>query len=57
MIELLEAVQSRDLLSLIQVYAEGVELMEPLPELGQVSPLNVHPKQKKHIYTLTTSGI
>ncbi|XP_070783850.1 arf-GAP with SH3 domain, ANK repeat and PH domain-containing protein 1 isoform X1 [Enoplosus armatus] len=35
MIELFEAVQSRDLLSLIQVYAEGVELMEPLPELGQ----------------------
>uniref|UniRef100_A0A7N6BGR0 ArfGAP with SH3 domain, ankyrin repeat and PH domain 1b n=1 Tax=Anabas testudineus TaxID=64144 RepID=A0A7N6BGR0_ANATE len=35
MIELFEAVQSRDLLSLIQVYAEGVELMEPLPEAGQ----------------------
>ncbi|XP_023264099.1 arf-GAP with SH3 domain, ANK repeat and PH domain-containing protein 1-like isoform X4 [Seriola lalandi dorsalis] len=34
MIELFEAVQSRDLLSLIQVYAEGVELMEPLPEAG-----------------------
>ncbi|XP_074549401.1 arf-GAP with SH3 domain, ANK repeat and PH domain-containing protein 1 isoform X3 [Halichoeres trimaculatus] len=34
MIELFEAVQSRDLLSLIQVYAEGVELMEPLPEVG-----------------------
>nr|XP_020475454.1 arf-GAP with SH3 domain, ANK repeat and PH domain-containing protein 1 isoform X5 [Monopterus albus] len=32
MIELFEAVQSRDLLALIQVYAEGVELMEPLPE-------------------------
>ncbi|XP_041670047.1 arf-GAP with SH3 domain, ANK repeat and PH domain-containing protein 1 isoform X1 [Cheilinus undulatus] len=32
--ELFEAVQSRDLLSLIQVYAEGVELMEPLPEVG-----------------------
>uniref|UniRef100_A0AAQ4R6Q4 ArfGAP with SH3 domain, ankyrin repeat and PH domain 1b n=1 Tax=Gasterosteus aculeatus aculeatus TaxID=481459 RepID=A0AAQ4R6Q4_GASAC len=32
MIELFEAVESRDLLSLIQVYAEGVELMEPLPE-------------------------
>lgn len=40
MIELFEAVQSRDLLSLIQVYAEGVELMEPLPEVGQVSPLS-----------------
>lgn len=37
MIELFEAVQSRDLLALIQVYAEGVELMEPLPEVGQVS--------------------
>uniref|UniRef100_A0A671YKF5 ArfGAP with SH3 domain, ankyrin repeat and PH domain 1 n=1 Tax=Sparus aurata TaxID=8175 RepID=A0A671YKF5_SPAAU len=35
MIELFEAVQSRDLLALIQVYAEGVELMEPLPEVGQ----------------------
>ncbi|XP_029955379.1 arf-GAP with SH3 domain, ANK repeat and PH domain-containing protein 1 isoform X5 [Salarias fasciatus] len=34
MIELFEAVQSRDLLSLVQVYAEGVELMEPLPEAG-----------------------
>ncbi|CAN9506401.1 unnamed protein product [Ophioblennius macclurei] len=34
MIELFEAVQSRDLLSLVQVYAEGVELMEPLPETG-----------------------
>nr|XP_040023421.1 arf-GAP with SH3 domain, ANK repeat and PH domain-containing protein 1 isoform X6 [Gasterosteus aculeatus aculeatus] len=37
MIELFEAVESRDLLSLIQVYAEGVELMEPLPEVGQES--------------------
>lgn len=34
MIELFEAVQTRDLLALIQVYAEGVELMEPLPEAG-----------------------
>lgn len=34
--ELLEAVRSRDLLALIQVYAEGVELMEPLLEPGQV---------------------
>ncbi|XP_032942148.1 arf-GAP with SH3 domain, ANK repeat and PH domain-containing protein 1 isoform X5 [Catharus ustulatus] len=33
--ELLEAVKSRDLLALIQVYAEGVELMEPLLEPGQ----------------------
>lgn len=38
MIELFDAVQSRDLLALIQVYAEGVELMEPLPEAGPVSP-------------------
>ncbi|XP_041924508.1 arf-GAP with SH3 domain, ANK repeat and PH domain-containing protein 1 isoform X10 [Alosa sapidissima] len=33
--ELYEAVRSRDLLSLIQVYAEGVELMEPLPDSVQ----------------------
>ncbi|XP_037658300.1 arf-GAP with SH3 domain, ANK repeat and PH domain-containing protein 1 isoform X5 [Choloepus didactylus] len=33
--ELLEAIRSRDLLALIQVYAEGVELMEPLLEPGQ----------------------
>ncbi|ETE64083.1 Arf-GAP with SH3 domain, ANK repeat and PH domain-containing protein 1, partial [Ophiophagus hannah] len=33
--ELLEAVRSRDLLALLQVYAEGVELMEPLLEPGQ----------------------
>ncbi|XP_077591802.1 arf-GAP with SH3 domain, ANK repeat and PH domain-containing protein 1 isoform X2 [Stigmatopora nigra] len=34
MVDLHEAVRSRDLLALIQVYAEGVELMEPLPEAG-----------------------
>ncbi|XP_032874877.1 arf-GAP with SH3 domain, ANK repeat and PH domain-containing protein 1 isoform X1 [Amblyraja radiata] len=33
--ELLESVKSRDLLALIQVYAEGVELMEPLHDPGQ----------------------
>ncbi|KAK1331888.1 hypothetical protein QTO34_007564 [Cnephaeus nilssonii] len=33
--ELMEAVRSRDLLALVQVYAEGVELMEPLLEPGQ----------------------
>ncbi|KAM4864803.1 arf-GAP with SH3 domain, ANK repeat and PH domain-containing protein 1 isoform 6-T8 [Thomomys bottae] len=33
--ELLEAIKSRDLLALVQVYAEGVELMEPLLEPGQ----------------------
>uniref|UniRef100_A0A6Q2ZE24 ArfGAP with SH3 domain, ankyrin repeat and PH domain 1b n=1 Tax=Esox lucius TaxID=8010 RepID=A0A6Q2ZE24_ESOLU len=32
---LLEAVRYRDLLSLVQIYAEGVELMETLPEAGQ----------------------
>ncbi|KAI3374825.1 hypothetical protein L3Q82_021040 [Scortum barcoo] len=30
--EVYEAVQSRDLLSIIQLYAEGVELLQPLPE-------------------------
>lgn len=34
---LYDAVRSRDLLALIQVSAEGVELMEPLPDGGQVS--------------------
>lgn len=34
--EVCEAVQSRDLLSIIQLYAEGVELLQPLPEPGQV---------------------
>uniref|UniRef100_A0A4W6CK04 ArfGAP with SH3 domain, ankyrin repeat and PH domain 1a n=1 Tax=Lates calcarifer TaxID=8187 RepID=A0A4W6CK04_LATCA len=33
--ELYEAVRSRDLLSIIQLYAEGVELLQPLPEPGQ----------------------
>ncbi|OCT75023.1 hypothetical protein XELAEV_18034010mg [Xenopus laevis] len=33
--ELLKAVKSRDLLALIQVYAEGAEIMEPLVESGQ----------------------
>uniref|UniRef100_A0A8C6UW18 ArfGAP with SH3 domain, ankyrin repeat and PH domain 1b n=1 Tax=Neogobius melanostomus TaxID=47308 RepID=A0A8C6UW18_9GOBI len=42
MIELFEAVQSRDLLSLIQVYAEGVELMEPLPEAGPTGETALH---------------
>uniref|UniRef100_A0A672NU88 ArfGAP with SH3 domain, ankyrin repeat and PH domain 1 n=1 Tax=Sinocyclocheilus grahami TaxID=75366 RepID=A0A672NU88_SINGR len=35
MSELFEAIRSHDLLALIQVYAEGVELMEPIPEGGQ----------------------
>uniref|UniRef100_A0A4W5N1F9 ArfGAP with SH3 domain, ankyrin repeat and PH domain 1a n=1 Tax=Hucho hucho TaxID=62062 RepID=A0A4W5N1F9_9TELE len=33
--KLSEAVRSRDLLLLIQIYAEGTELMEPLPEAGK----------------------
>uniref|UniRef100_A0A674B5X0 ArfGAP with SH3 domain, ankyrin repeat and PH domain 1a n=1 Tax=Salmo trutta TaxID=8032 RepID=A0A674B5X0_SALTR len=33
--KLSEAVHSRDLLLLIQIYAEGAELMEPLPEAGK----------------------
>ncbi|XP_030607748.1 arf-GAP with SH3 domain, ANK repeat and PH domain-containing protein 1a isoform X1 [Archocentrus centrarchus] len=33
--ELNEAVRSRDLLSLIQLYTQGVELLQPLPELGK----------------------
>ncbi|XP_030075074.1 arf-GAP with SH3 domain, ANK repeat and PH domain-containing protein 1 isoform X2 [Microcaecilia unicolor] len=33
--ELLEAIKSRNLLALIQVFAEGVELLEPLLESGQ----------------------
>ncbi|XP_051910295.1 arf-GAP with SH3 domain, ANK repeat and PH domain-containing protein 1 isoform X4 [Hippocampus zosterae] len=34
MMDLYEAVRARDLLALVQVYAEGVELMDPLPEAG-----------------------
>ncbi|KAL4635470.1 arf-GAP with SH3 domain, ANK repeat and PH domain-containing protein 1-like isoform X2 [Arapaima gigas] len=33
--ELFDAIRSCNLLSLVQVYAEGAELMEPLPETGQ----------------------
>uniref|UniRef100_A0A3B4TT38 ArfGAP with SH3 domain, ankyrin repeat and PH domain 1a n=1 Tax=Seriola dumerili TaxID=41447 RepID=A0A3B4TT38_SERDU len=33
--KLYDAVQSRDLLSIIQLYAEGVELLQPLPEPGK----------------------
>lgn len=44
--ELLEAIKSRDLLALIQVYAEGVELMEPLLEPGQVRLLNTKGKKE-----------
>ncbi|KAM9349484.1 arf-GAP with SH3 domain, ANK repeat and PH domain-containing protein 1a [Symphorus nematophorus] len=33
--EVYEAMQSRDLLSIIQLYAEGVELLQPLPEPGK----------------------
>lgn len=34
--ELYEAVQSRDLLSIIQLFGEGVDLLQPLPEPGTV---------------------
>ncbi|KAL0966712.1 hypothetical protein UPYG_G00299110 [Umbra pygmaea] len=34
---LYDAVRSRDLLSLIQIFAEGEEILEPLPEAGQES--------------------
>lgn len=34
--EVYEAVQSRDLLSIIQLYAEGVELLQLLPDPGKV---------------------
>ncbi|MEQ2240095.1 Arf-GAP with SH3 domain, ANK repeat and PH domain-containing protein 1 [Ilyodon furcidens] len=43
LIELFEAIQTRDLLALIQVYAEGVELMEPLPEAGPIIALLYYP--------------
>lgn len=45
--ELLEAVKSRDLLALIQVYAEGTELMEPLVEPGQVRHERSDPKDMR----------
>lgn len=35
--EVFEAVRSRDLLSVIQLYAEGVELLQPLPDPTKVS--------------------
>lgn len=34
--ELCEAVRTRDLMSVIQLYAEGVELLQPLPDPGKV---------------------
>ncbi|MEQ2164484.1 hypothetical protein GOODEAATRI_007126 [Goodea atripinnis] len=43
LIELFEAIQTRDLLALIQVYAEGVELMEPLPEAGPAAEGKFNP--------------
>uniref|UniRef100_A0A8C1LGR1 ArfGAP with SH3 domain, ankyrin repeat and PH domain 1a n=1 Tax=Cyprinus carpio TaxID=7962 RepID=A0A8C1LGR1_CYPCA len=33
--DLYEAVRTRDLMALIQLYADGVELMDPFPEAGQ----------------------
>ncbi|XP_071390905.1 arf-GAP with SH3 domain, ANK repeat and PH domain-containing protein 2b [Centroberyx affinis] len=35
---LYESVKTRDILSLIQVYAEGVELMEPIPQANEHEP-------------------
>lgn len=34
--DLYEAVRTRDLMALIQLYADGVELMDPFLEAGQV---------------------
>ena len=34
--EVYDAVRSRDLLSLIKLYAEGAELLEPLPDAEKV---------------------
>lgn len=34
--ELCEAVRTRDLMSVLQLYAEGVELLQPLPDPGKV---------------------
>lgn len=34
--DLYEAVRTRDLMALIQLYADGVELMDPFPEAGRV---------------------
>ncbi|TRY97655.1 hypothetical protein DNTS_035474 [Danionella cerebrum] len=34
--DLYEAVRTRDLMALIQLYADGVELMDPFPEAGQL---------------------
>lgn len=34
--ELCEAVRTRDLMSVIQLYAQGVELLQPLPDPGKV---------------------
>ncbi|XP_016095674.1 arf-GAP with SH3 domain, ANK repeat and PH domain-containing protein 1-like isoform X6 [Sinocyclocheilus grahami] len=33
--DMYEAVRTRDLIALIQLYADGVELMDPFPEVGQ----------------------
>uniref|UniRef100_M3ZIF0 ArfGAP with SH3 domain, ankyrin repeat and PH domain 1 n=1 Tax=Xiphophorus maculatus TaxID=8083 RepID=M3ZIF0_XIPMA len=51
MIELFEAIQTRDLLALIQVYAEGVELMEPLPETGQVSGTAIQKVRNQSVFS------
>lgn len=40
--DLYEAVRTRDLLGLVQLYADGVELLEPFPEAGQVQKHQTH---------------
>ncbi|KAB1258079.1 Arf-GAP with SH3 domain; ANK repeat and PH domain-containing protein 1, partial [Camelus dromedarius] len=54
--ELLEAIKSRDLLALIQVYAEGVELMEPLLEPGQKGDLTAQVTDLGNLDKQTTLG-
>lgn len=53
--ELYEAVRSRDLLSIIQLYAEGVELLQPLPEPGQVSDTPVDHRKRSRSWSLSES--
>lgn len=46
---LYEAVRNRDILSLIQVYAEGVDLMEASPQPNE--HVRLHPSQPNHSLT------
>lgn len=50
---LLEAIRSRDLLALVQVYTEGVELMEPLLEPGQV---RLHENHRQGMWEALSQG-